>query len=286
MLTSAQPWHEPRQPQPEPREPHTPSRTLSLHPRARPAAAAARPRSPSRPSAVPTNARGKDGSTACCPRQHPLSLLGSKPLHGGGAAAPLRTPLIAGEPSPGAGRTGQGSPGAGRARQRSPGADRAGQPWCEQGSPGRRLQPRITSPGPGGQTQGTRARSEPPQITFHREHGEPIRCALLSLLFHRWGWGGWVDDTPLPYTNSIRAVALPGNSSPSQAGALCSPSLLLSFSICFSLSPGPLRCCPCPLPFHPPPFGPGLGCSRNAAGNPGALRALHPFTPSSLNRRF
>lgn len=257
MLTSAQPWHEPRQPQPEPREPHTPSRTLSLHPRARPAAAAARPRSPSRPSAVPTNPRGKDGSTACCPRQHPLSLLGSKPLHGGGAAAPLRTPLIAGEPSPGAGRTGQGSLGAGR----------AGQPWCEQGSPGRRLQPRITSPGPGGQTQGTRAHSEPPQITFHREHGEPIRCALLSLLFHRWGWGGEGCGRHPPPLHKLHPRSCPARKQLPFAGGSTlfslSPPELFHLLLTFS---GPTAVLPVPTSLSPSPFWSGAGVLPERCG--------------------
>lgn len=74
---------EPRQPQPELGEPLT----ASLHPRHRPAAAAARPRSPTNPAG---SNPGKDGSAACCPRQHRRSLPGFRALRGGEAAAPGR----------------------------------------------------------------------------------------------------------------------------------------------------------------------------------------------------
>lgn len=106
---------------------------------------------------------------------------------------------------------------------------------------------------------------------------------LLPLPSYRWDGGTTTPSSPR--TNPVPAVPLPGNSSPPQAGALCSPSLLLSLFMCLSLSPAQLRCCPCPLPFQPPPLGAGVGTLPNRCGESRCpQRVPRPFTPSSPHR--
>lgn len=180
---------------------HTPG-SLSPSPRP-PLAGAAQPRCP---SGVPTNPAGfnhdRDGSAACCPRQHRHSL--------------VPKPRTEGTLLP---RSGQRWPRWSRARGY-----------------------RRADPGVEGSF-----RAAPDHFSLGTWGPDEV-CSCLS--FFTIGVGGQ------PHSSSAQTrprIPLPGNRSPPQAGALCSPSFLLSLSICLSLS-RPSWDLPVPTSFSPSPI--------------------------------